>query len=84
MKFIIFAFFLGVGITAAVYEFLNERKEKQIDRLVSKTFVDLLEGSTLRISERQKILQRDLTEAEKDKVFDEYYVEYKQNTGNIL
>lgn len=79
----IFAFFVGVGITAGVYEFMYEVDGKKVRRLASKTWVDVLEGSSMRINERQKILKRDLTELEKHKVVDEFYTEYKQNLGNI-
>ena len=79
----IFAFFLGVGITAGVYEFMYEVDGKKARRLASKTWVDVLEGSSMRINERQKILKRDLTELEKHKVVDEFYTEYKQNLGNM-
>lgn len=79
----IFAFFVGVGITAGVYEFLYEVNGKKACRLASKTWLDVLEGSSMRINERQKILKRDLTEVEKHKVVDEFYTEYKENLGNI-
>lgn len=76
---IIFSFFLGVGIASGCYELLAELRNKKINKLISKSLVDILEGSTMRIGERSKILKRELTEAEKDKVIDEYYNEYKQN-----
>lgn len=81
---IVFAFFVGVGITAGVYEFLYEVSEKKACRLASKTWVDVLEGSSMRINERQKILKRDLTELEKDKVVDEFYAEYKENRARVI
>lgn len=71
--------FLGVGIASGCYELLAELRNKKINKLISKSLVDILEGSTMRIGERSKILKRELTEAEKDKVIDEYYNEYKQN-----
>lgn len=80
----IFAFFIGVGITAGVYEFLFELNEKKACRLASKAWVDVLEGSSLRIGERQKILKRELTEDEKNKVFDEFYAEYKENKAKVF
>ena len=80
---IIFAFFVGIGITAGVYEFMYEVDGKKARRLASKTWIDVLEGSSMWINERQKILKRDLTEEEKDKVVDEFYTEYKQNLENI-
>lgn len=80
---VIFAFFVGIGITAGVYEFMYEVDGKKARRLASKTWIDVLEGSSKWINERQKILKRDLTEEEKDKVVDEFYTEYKQNLGNI-
>lgn len=79
MEEMIFIFFLGVGITAGVYEFLSEYREKQISKLTSKAFGDILEGSSMRIGERAKILKRDLTEEEKNNVIEEFYMEYKEN-----
>ena len=81
---IIFAFFVGVGITAGVYEFMYEVDGKKARRLASKTWVDVLEGSLMWINERQKILKRDLTEEEKDKVVDEFYAEYKENRARVI
>ena len=80
----IFAFFVGIGITAGVYEFMYEVDGKKARRLASKTWVDVLEGSSMWINERQKILKRDLTEDEKDKVVDEYYTEYKENLRKMI
>ena len=57
---------------------------KKACRLASKTWVDVLEGSSMRINERQKILKRDLTEVEKDKVVDEFYAEYKENKARVI
>ena len=65
---IIFSFFLGVGIASGCYELLAELRNKKINKLISTSLVDILEGSTMRIGERSKILKRELTEAEKDKV----------------
>lgn len=81
---IIFAFFVGVGITAGVYEFMYEVDGKKARRLASKTWIDVLEGSSMWINERQKILKRDLTEEEKDKVVDEFYAEYKENRARVI
>ena len=81
---IIFAFFVGVRITAGVYEFMYEVDGKKARRLASKTWVDVLEGSSMWINERQKILKRDLTEEEKDKVVDEFYAEYKENRARVI
>ena len=80
----IFAFFVGVGITAGVYEFMYEVDGKKARRLASKTWVDVLEGSSMWIGERQKILKRELTEEEKDKVVDEYYTEDKENLRKMI
>jgi len=84
MEEIIFAFFLGVGIAAGVYEFIYEVNGKKACKLASKTWVDVLEGSSMRINERQKILKRELTEDEKNKVFDEFYAEYKENKAKVF
>lgn len=78
---VIFTFFVGVGITAGVYEFLLDKDKKQIERLAAKSLVNMLEETTMRIGERSKILKRDLTEDEKDEVVDDYYREYKENKG---
>lgn len=84
MSEMIFIFFLGVGITAGAYEFIGEVRQKKIDKLISKTLLNVLEESTLRIGERAKILKRDLTEEEKDQVIDEYYNECKQNKAGVI
>lgn len=84
MQYIILSFFLGVGIASGCYEFIAEKRQNKINKLISKSLVDILEGSTMRIGERSKILKRDLTEEEKDKVVDEYYKEYKENKAIIL
>ena len=76
MSEMILMFSLGVVITVGYYIILNILREKRIKKLIAKTLVDLVEESTMRIGERARILNRDLTEEEKDKIIDEYYNEY--------
>lgn len=72
-------YFMGgviAGILAALYFYLTiaERKEKKLNDLLSKKLEDLLENTTVKISERQKELKRVLTEDEKNKILDECYL----------
>ncbi len=84
MSEMILMFSLGVVITVGYYIILNILREKRIKKLIAKTLVDLVEESTMRIGERARILNRDLTEEEKDKIIDEYYNEYKQNKVGVI
>lgn len=84
MSEMILMFSLGVVITVGYYIILNILREKRIKKLIAKTLVDLVEESTMRIGERTRILNRDLTEEEKDKIIDEYYNEYKQNKVGVI
>ena len=84
MSEMILMFSLGVVITVGYYIILNILREKRIKKLIAKTLVDLVEESTMRIGERARILSRDWTEEEKDKIIDEYYNEYKQNKVGVI
>lgn len=75
MENIILSFILGVAVTIYSYEIYAERKEKKIERLLSNKLSKLLETCSMKIGERQKELNRELTEEEKDNILDKCYNE---------
>lgn len=75
MANIILSFILGVAVTIYAYETYVERKEKKIESLLSNKLSKLLETCSMKIGERQKELNRELTEEEKDKILDKCYHE---------
>lgn len=77
IKFIILGFIFGMALTIGIYETIADRKGGKIQNLLSRKMSILLQESSMRIGERQKILKRDLTEEEKDKILDECYEYYK-------
>ena len=77
IKFIILGFIFGMVLTIGIYETIADRKGGKIQNLLSRKMSILLQESSMRIGERQKILKRDLTEEEKDKILDECYEYYK-------
>ena len=50
-----------------------KKKEKKIGRLLATKVEELIEKSSLEISSREKRLNRELTDAEKNKIVDECY-----------
>lgn len=77
MLYISLAFILGVAVTIFVYETYFEKKGLKVEDLLSTKLAILLEESSKRIGERQKELNRKLTEEEKDKILDDCYNEYR-------
>ena len=77
MLYIILAFILGVAVTIFVYETYFEKKGLKVEDLLSTKLAVLLEESSKKIGERQKELNRKLTEEEKDKILDDCYNEYE-------
>lgn len=78
MLYISLAFILGVAVTIFVYETYFEKKGLKVEDLLSTKLAILLEESSKRIGERQKELNRKLTEEEKDKILDDCYNEYRE------
>lgn len=78
MLYIILAFILGVAVTIFIYETYFEKKGIKVEDLLSTKLAILLEESSKRIGERQKELNRKLTEEEKDKILDDCYNEYRE------
>lgn len=72
---IILSFILGVAVTIYGYETYTERKGKKIESLLSNKLSKLLETCSMKIGEKQKELNRELTEEEKDKILDKCYRE---------
>lgn len=77
MLYIILAFILGIAVTIFVYETYFEKKGLKVEDLLSTKLAVLLEESSKTIGERQKELNRKLTEEEKDKILDDCYNEYE-------
>ena len=70
---IILVFIFAVALTIVVYETYYEKKEKKIGRLLAPKVEILIEMSSKKIFEKQTELNRELTEAEKNKILDECY-----------
>lgn len=70
---IILVFIFAVALTIVVYETYYENKEKKIGRLLAPKVELLIEMSSKKIFEKQTELNRELTEAEKNKILDECY-----------
>lgn len=77
IKFVVLGFIFGVALTIGIYETIAERKGGKIEKLLSNKMALLLQESSIRIGERQKILKRELSEDEKDKILDECYEYFK-------
>ncbi len=73
MENIILAIIFAVAVTIVVYETYYEKKEKKIGRLLAPKVEVLIEMSSKAIFEKQTELDRELTEAEKNKILDECY-----------
>ena len=69
----ILAIIFGGAVVAYIYERRRELKEERVQKLLSPKAEELIEISSIRIAERQKVLNRELTEVEKDLIFDECY-----------
>jgi len=71
-------FIFGVIFAGAVglYIFLKseEKRDERISKLTSKRLERLLEQTTMRIGERQRELNRTLTEEEKNVILEECYM----------
>ena len=70
---IILVFIFAVALTIVVYETYYEKKEKKIGKLLAPKVELLIEMSSKKIFEKQTELNRELTEAEKNKILDECY-----------
>ncbi len=68
-------FLLGIGVTIYVSETYAEKRGKKIEKILSKKLARLLEECSMQIGIRQKQLNRDLTEDEKDNILDKCYRE---------
>ena len=70
---IILTIIFSVSVTIFCYETYYEKKEKKIGRLLAPKVEELIEKSSLEISRREKRLNRELTDAEKNMIVDECY-----------
>lgn len=73
MGYIILTFIFAVAVTIVVYETYYEKKEKKIGSLLAPKVETLIEMSSKEIFIKQKELNRNLTEIEKNKIFDDCY-----------
>jgi len=73
MGCIILTFIFAVAVTIVVYETYYEKKEKKIGSLLAPKVETLIEMSSKEIFIKQKELNRNLTEIEKNKIFDDCY-----------
>lgn len=75
MGSIIIAVILAVSITIWAYETYYEKQEKKVNRLLAPKIEYLIQESSRKIAIREKELNRELTNSEKDKILDECYQE---------
>ena len=73
MGCIILTFIFAVAVTIVVYETYYEKKEKKIGSLLAPKVETLIEMSSKEIFIKPKELNRNLTEIEKNKIFDDCY-----------
>lgn len=71
---IILTIIFSVSVTIFCYETYYEKKEKKIGSLLAPKVETLIEMSSKEILKKQKELNRNLTEAEKNKIFDDCYI----------
>ena len=75
MGSIIIAVILAVSITIWAYETYYEKQEKKVNRVLEPKIEYLIQESSRKIAIREKELNRELTDSEKDKILDECYQE---------
>lgn len=73
MNMYILAIIFGGAIVAYIYETYYERKDKQVGELLAPKAEELIEISSRKIFEKQKKLNRILTEEEKNEILDDCY-----------
>ena len=73
--YFILAGILGGAIVVRFYESYYERKEAKVGRLLAPKLEKLIELSSMKISKKEKLLERELTEDEKNQLLDEAYNE---------
>ena len=74
MGYIILTFIFAVALTIVFYETYYEKKEKKIGNLLAPKVETLIEMSSKEILKKQKELNRNLTETEKNKILDDCYI----------
>lgn len=73
-KYFIFGVVFAGTVALYLYFKSEEKKYEKINNLTSKRLEKLLEQTSMRIGERQKELNRNLTEEEKNVILDECYM----------
>ena len=71
--YIILAIIFGGAVVCYIYESYRIKKEKEIVRLLSPKIERLIELSSIKIANREELLNRPLTDYEKDIIADECY-----------
>ena len=75
MGSIIIALILKFSIIIWAYETYYEKQEKKVNRVLAPKIEFLIQESSRKIAIREKELNRELTNSEKDKILDECYQE---------
>lgn len=73
-KYFIFGVIFAGAVALFIYLKSEEKRDERISKLTSKRLERLLEQTTMRIGERQRELNRALTEEEKNVILDECYI----------
>lgn len=71
--YIILAIIFGGAVVSYIYEIYYEKKDKQVGELLAPKIEELIELSSRKIFEKQKKLNRLLTEEEKNEILDDCY-----------
>lgn len=73
-KYFIFGVIFAGAVALYIYLKSEEKRDERISKLTSKRLERLLEQTTMRIGERQRELNRTLTEEEKNVILEECYM----------
>lgn len=71
--YIILAIIFGGAVVCYIYESYRIKEEKKMVRLLSPKIGRLIELSSMKIANREELLNRPLTDYEKDRIADECY-----------
>ena len=65
----------GGAVVTVIYETYYDKREEMIGKLLPKKMEELIEICSMKISKKQKRMQRELSEDEKREILDECYKE---------
>jgi len=71
--YFILGIILGGAIITFVYESYYDKKGEKVSKLLAPKLQELIEISSLKVDKKRKILKRELTEDEKNKILDDCY-----------